>query len=141
VEELLLLLLIAVELSHLTHKVLLTQQFAQFLGRDCLLSLMWKGWLPRNPVAERGVLLTLPAWLSGALHGHFVDLYSAFKVGIRNLSVLDKEKQCLVVFVKGDDAVEEYMESLNNLLCSDMKKYNSKKWWSHGVVELPSQCI
>jgi len=82
-----------------------------------------------------------PAWLSGALHGHFVDLYSAFKVGIRNLSVLDKEKQCPVVFVKGDDAVEEYMESLNNLLCSDMKKYNSKKWWSHGVVELPSQCI
>jgi len=77
-----------------------------------------------------------PTRHSGALHGHFVDLYSAFKVGIRNLSVLDKEKKCSVVFVKGDDAVEEYMESLNNLLCSDMKKYNSKKWWSRGVVEL-----
>jgi hypothetical protein len=26
-------------------------------------------------------------WLSSALHGHFVDLYGAFKLGIRNLSV------------------------------------------------------
>jgi hypothetical protein len=34
-----------------------------------------------------------PTWLSGALHGHFLDLYSAFKIGIRNLSVLDKEKK------------------------------------------------
>jgi len=34
-----------------------------------------------------------PSQLSGALHGHFVDLYSAFKVGIRNLSVVDKEKK------------------------------------------------
>jgi hypothetical protein len=77
-----------------------------------------------------------PTRLSGALHGNFVDLYSTFKVGIRKLSVLDKEKKCPVVFVKGDDAVEEYVESLNNLLCSDTKKYNLKKWWSHGVVEL-----
>jgi hypothetical protein len=30
----------------------------------------------------------------------------------------------------------EYMEALNNLLCSDAKKYQLKKWWSHGVVEL-----
>ncbi len=29
-----------------------------------------------------------PTQLSGALHGHFVDLYSAFKAGIRNLSIL-----------------------------------------------------
>jgi hypothetical protein len=29
--------------------------------------------------------------LSGALHGHFVDLYSSFKLGIRHLSVEDKE--------------------------------------------------
>jgi hypothetical protein len=28
------------------------------------------------------------------------------------------------------------MESLNNLLCSDAKKYNSKKWWNHGFVEI-----
>jgi len=36
----------------------------------------------------------------------------------------------------GDDAVVEYMEALNNLLSSDSNKYNSKKWWSRGVVEL-----
>ena len=36
----------------------------------------------------------------------------------------------------GDDAVAEYVEALNNLLCLDAKKYNSKKWWSRGVVEL-----
>ena len=31
-------------------------------------------------------------WLSIALHGHFVDLYGTFKLGIRNLSLIDKEK-------------------------------------------------
>jgi hypothetical protein len=77
-----------------------------------------------------------PTWLSGALHGHFVDLYSAFKVGIRNLSVVDKEKKCPVEYKARDDAVAEYVEAFNILLCSDTKKYNSKKWWSHGVVEL-----
>jgi hypothetical protein len=77
-----------------------------------------------------------PTRISGALHGHFVDLYSAFKVGIRNLSVLDKEKKCPVEYKAGVDAVAEYVEALNNLLCSDAKKYQSKKWWSHGVVEL-----
>jgi len=30
----------------------------------------------------------------------------------------------------------EYVEALNNLLSLDSKKYNSKKWWSRGVVEL-----
>jgi hypothetical protein len=28
------------------------------------------------------------------------------------------------------------VEALNNLLGLDAKKYNSKKWWSHGVVEM-----
>jgi hypothetical protein len=32
--------------------------------------------------------------------------------------------------------VVEYVEALNNLLCSDSKKYNLKKWWSCGIVEL-----
>jgi hypothetical protein len=41
-----------------------------------------------------------------------------------------------VEYKVGDDAMAEYVEALNNLLCSDGKKYNSKKWWSHGVVEL-----
>jgi hypothetical protein len=77
-----------------------------------------------------------PSRLSGALHGHFVDLYSAFKIGIRNLSVVDKEKKCPVEYVAGDEVVGEYVEALNNLLCSDAKKYQSKKWWSCGVIEL-----
>jgi len=72
-----------------------------------------------------------PSRLSGALHGHFVDLYSAFKVGIRNLSVVDKERKCPVEYKAGDETVAEYVEALSNLLCSDAKKYNSKKWWSH----------
>jgi hypothetical protein len=74
--------------------------------------------------------------LSGALHGNSVDLYGAFKVGIRNLSVLDREKKCPVEYKAGDDAAAEYVEALNNLLCSNAKKYNLKKWWNHGVVEL-----
>jgi hypothetical protein len=32
------------------------------------------------------------ARLSGALHGHFVDHYGAFKVGIRNLSFFGFEE-------------------------------------------------
>jgi hypothetical protein len=74
--------------------------------------------------------------LSGALHGNFVDLYGAFKVEIRNLSVLDKERKCPVEYKAGDDAMVEYVEALDNLLSSDSKKFNSKKWWSCGVVEL-----
>jgi hypothetical protein len=69
-----------------------------------------------------------PSQLSSALHGHFVDLYSAFKVGIRNLSVVDKEKKCPVEYVAGDEVVGEYVEAINNLLCLDAKKYNLKKW-------------
>ena len=63
-----------------------------------------------------------PPRLSGALHGHFVDLYSAFKVGIKNLSVVDREKKCPVEYKAGDDAMAEYVEALNNLLCLDAKK-------------------
>ena len=43
-------------------------------------------------------------WLSSALHGHFVDLFGSFKLGIRHLSVQDKEKKCPVDYVKGYDA-------------------------------------
>jgi len=59
--------------------------------------------------------------LSSALHGHFVDLYGSFKLGIRHLSVEDKEKKCPVDFVEGDVSVDEYVESLNNLLCSMLR--------------------
>jgi len=70
--------------------------------------------------------------LSSALHGHFVDLYGSFKLGIRNLSQVDTKAKCPVEY----NACMEYVEALNNLLSLDSKKYNSKKWWSRGVVEL-----
>jgi hypothetical protein len=50
-----------------------------------------------------------------------VDLYGSFKLGIRHLSVEDKEKKCPVDFVEGDVSVDEYVESLNNLLCSMLR--------------------
>jgi hypothetical protein len=74
--------------------------------------------------------------LSSALHGHFVDLYGSFKLGMRNLSQVDTKLKCPVEYKVEDEACMEYMEELNNLLSSDSKKYNSKKWWSRGVVEL-----
>lgn len=74
--------------------------------------------------------------LSSALHGHFVDLYSSFKLGIRNLSLMDKSQKCPTTCVKGVPSVDEYMEHLLALLTSDSKKYKSKKWWSLDVVEL-----
>jgi hypothetical protein len=74
--------------------------------------------------------------LSSALHGHFVDLYGAFKLGIRNLSQVDTKAKCPVEYKVDDEACMEYVEALNNLLSSESKKYNSKKWWSRGIVEL-----
>jgi hypothetical protein len=65
--------------------------------------------------------------LSGALQGHFVDFYSSFKLGIRHLSVEDKDKKCSTVYIKGDDCCDEYMEALNNLLGSDAKKIQFKE--------------
>jgi signal recognition particle subunit SEC65 len=71
-----------------------------------------------------------------ALHGHFVDLYGSFKLRIRNLSQVDTKVKCPVEYKVDDEGCIEYVEALNNLLSSDAKKYNSKKWWSRGVVEL-----
>jgi len=74
--------------------------------------------------------------LSSVLHGHFVDLYSSFKLGIRNLSLMDNSKKCPTKFEKGVPLADEYMVSLLALLTSDAKKYKSKKWWRFDVVEL-----
>ncbi len=63
---------------------------------------------------------------SGAFHEHFVDLYSAFHLGIRNLSVLDKEKKWPMEYQIGDNACGQYVEVLNNLLGSDGRKYKQK---------------
>jgi hypothetical protein len=63
-------------------------------------------------------------------------MYSCFKLGIRNLSLLDKSKKCPNTFEKGVPALDEYVASLYNILTSDAKKYKSKKWWRLDVVEL-----
>jgi hypothetical protein len=60
--------------------------------------------------------------LSSALHGHFVDLYGSFKLGIRNLSQVDTKLKCPVEYKVEDDACMEYVEALNNLLSLDLKK-------------------
>jgi hypothetical protein len=73
-------------------------------------------------------------WSSSALHGHFVDMYSAFKQAIRQLSLSPYNKKAPTLFVHGDPEVEEYLDKLDNLLQSGTKKFFSKKWWSHEVV-------
>jgi hypothetical protein len=94
----------------------------------------------RAPPAGRSVqeddCQVLPVWSNLAFRCIAWAFCGPFKVGIRNLSVVDKEKKCPVEYKARDDAVAEYVEAFNILLCSDTKKYNSKKWWSHGVVEL-----
>jgi hypothetical protein len=45
--------------------------------------------------------------LSSALHGHFVDSYGAFKLGIRKLSVLNKEKKCPQDYKKWNHAFDD----------------------------------
>jgi hypothetical protein len=57
--------------------------------------------------------------LSSALHGHFLDLYRAFKLGIRNLSLVDKVNKCTLEYEAGDDVMDEYVEALHNLLWLD----------------------
>jgi hypothetical protein len=64
----------------------------------------------------------LCARLSSALHGHFADLYGAFKIGVRRLSVLDKEKKYPMEYQIGGDACDHYVDAINNLLCSDTIK-------------------
>jgi hypothetical protein len=65
-----------------------------------------------------------------------VELYSSFKLGIRNLSLKDRTKKCLSVFEKGYAVVDEYLAALLQLILSDYKKYQSKKWWSSDIVEM-----
>jgi hypothetical protein len=68
------------------------------------------------------------------LYRHFVDLYGAFKRGIRNFSFLDKEKSVPRVIRKGLLPVIS-MWRHSTILMSD-KKYQSKKWWIQDVAEM-----
>ena len=60
------------------------------------------------------------------------DLYGVFKLGIRNLSIVDKEKKCPLEYKAGDDALVEYMEALINLekAMAHKSKFetNQKNW-------------
>jgi hypothetical protein len=73
---------------------------------------------------------------SSALHGYFVDMYSAFKQAICQLSLSPYDKKSPSVYVHGDPEVEAYLDQLDNLLQSCTKNFFSKKWWSHEVVEM-----
>jgi hypothetical protein len=55
---------------------------------------------------------------SSALHGHFVDMYSAFKQAIRQLSLSLYNTKSPSVYVHGEPEVEEYLDQLDNLLQS-----------------------
>jgi len=69
------------------------------------------------------------AWTSSALHGHFVDMYSTFKQAIHQLSMSPYNKKSPSVYLHGDPEVEAYLDELDNLLQSGVKKFYSKKWW------------
>jgi hypothetical protein len=80
--------------------------------------------------------LTRGGRTSTALHGHFVDLYSAFKQAVCLLSLLGSGKKTPSVYVQGDPLVEEYLDALDNLLQLGGKKFYPKKWWDCDVVEI-----
>jgi hypothetical protein len=67
---------------------------------------------------------------SATLHGHVVEMYSALKKGIRNLSLLPGAPKC-----PKSTELSEYADSLYSLLISD-KKYMPKSWWSVAVVSM-----
>jgi hypothetical protein len=60
---------------------------------------------------------------SSALHGHFVDMHSAFKQAIHQLSLSPYNKKSPSVYVHGDPEVEEYLDKLDNLLQSGTKNF------------------
>ncbi len=73
---------------------------------------------------------------SAMLQTHFVELYSAFKLGIQNASLVAGSMRCPSVFVKGDQETVKYVESLTALLVPDGKWFHPKTWWSFDVVEI-----
>jgi len=62
--------------------------------------------------------LNKSVWSSSALHGHFVDMYSAFKQATCQLSLSPYNKKAPTLYVHGDPEVEEYLGELDNLLQS-----------------------
>jgi hypothetical protein len=73
---------------------------------------------------------------SSTLHSHFMELYSAFKQGVRSLSLVPGAPKCPSSVSEGDEeAVGFYVQTLSQLLVSDTKKFQPKKWW---IVEVTS---
>jgi hypothetical protein len=62
-------------------------------------------------------------WSSSAPHGHFPEMYSAFKQAIHQLSLSPYNKKSPSVYVHGDPEVEEYLDELDNLLQSGTKNF------------------
>jgi hypothetical protein len=77
-----------------------------------------------------------PPRQSATLQNHFIELYSAFKLGIRTTSLVAGSMRYPSVFVKGEQETDDYVQSLAALLVSDGKRFHPKKWWSPDVVEL-----
>jgi len=66
---------------------------------------------------------------SSPLHGHFVELYSAFKQGVHTLSVLPNAPKCPTAMTpESIDECEVYITSLLAVLLSDKTKFQSPKW-------------
>ncbi len=78
--------------------------------------------------------MSVPPRSSVTLHGHFVELYSALKQGIRSLSLKDGAPKCPSMLIDGDKAGDDYVSKLYEVLISDSKKFQPKKWWSPDVT-------
>jgi dipeptidase len=64
-------------------------------------------------------------------------MYSAFKKGIRNLSLIPGTPKCPTSFAAAtDDKINDFSKSLLNLMTSKKKKYSPKTWWSADVISL-----
>jgi hypothetical protein len=74
-------------------------------------------------------------WASSTLHSHFVEMYSAFKQGVRSLSLVPGAPKC-PSSAADEEAIGFYVQNLFQLLTSDTKKYQPKKWWSVEVMSL-----
>jgi len=60
--------------------------------------------------------------LSSALHGHIVELYGAFKKGVRNLSLIPGSPKCPTSYFEATDSeISDYVDSLFSLIVSDKK--------------------
>jgi len=72
---------------------------------------------------------------SSPLHGHFVELYSAFKQGVHTLSILPNAPKCPTgITPESIDECEAHITSLLDILLSDKTKFQSPRWWSFEVV-------